>query len=222
MTTFIAYYRVSTDKQGRSGLGLEAQQESVRRLLAPCDRITQTFTEVESGKLNERPQLIAALEACRQTGATLAIGKLDRLSRNVAFIAGLMESGVKFVAADMPHAKDFELHIRAALSQEERRLISERTRQALAAAKARGVQLGGYRGRELSGEERKAGARASAQARSRRAAAHVASVLPLIAELRDSGVSSLSGLARALNARGIKTARGGTWQAAQVKRALHV
>jgi DNA invertase Pin-like site-specific DNA recombinase len=220
MTAFVEYLRVSTDKQGRSGLGLEAQREAVRRLIGPGDRIAQTLTEVESGRVNSRPQLNAALEACRKTGATLLIGKLDRLSRNVAFIAGLMESGVKFIAADMPSAKDFELHIRAALAQEERRLISERTRQALAAAKARGVQLGGYRGRALSTDERKRGAKASAKARSVKAALGAAQVLPVIAELREAGVMTLSGLASALNAKGITTARGGRWQAGQVKRVM--
>src|SRR5689334_19296244 len=144
---FVAYYRVSTEKQGRSGLGLDAQQDAVARYLNGGEwELLETFTEQETGKganaLDRRPQLRAALDYARKAKATLVIAKLDRLSRNVAFVATLMESGVPFVAVDMPHAKTFELHIRAALAEEERRMISERTRAAMVAAKARGVVLG--------------------------------------------------------------------------------
>jgi DNA invertase Pin-like site-specific DNA recombinase len=220
VTNFISYYRVSTDKQGRSGLGLEAQRDAVQRFLGAGDRLAQSFTEVESGKVNTRPQLMAAMEVCRKTGATLLIAKLDRLSRNVAFIAGLIESGVVFTSCDMPHAQTFELHIRAALAEEERRLISVRTKAALAAAKAGGVVLGGYRGKALSADERRKGSAASARARTLTAAQGAARVLPLIAELREAGVVSLAGIAKGLNSQGTLTARGKQWSAVQVRRVI--
>ena len=125
---YIAYYRVSTDKQGESGLGLEAQRKAVDDYLngGNWERV-ETYTEIESGKKTHRPELEKALTACKKGKATLVIAKLDRLARNVHFISGLMESGVRFVACDMPNANDFMLHIYAAVAQEERRLISQRT-----------------------------------------------------------------------------------------------
>src|SRR2546421_2783287 len=140
---FIAYFRVSTDKQGKSGLGLEAQRKAVLDYLNGGRwELVQEFVEVESGKHNERPQLQAALAACKKHRARLVIAKLDRLSRNLAFIATLMESGVEFVAVDNPHANKLTVHILAAVAQHEREMISERTTAALQAAKARGVRLG--------------------------------------------------------------------------------
>jgi len=141
---FAAYYRVSTPRQGISGLGLEAQRAAALRHIGTGE-MTAEYTEVESGKRNEnRPKLKAALEHCRRCRAILLIASLDRLARNV-FISGLMESGVPFVAADMPPATPFEIHIRAAMAEEEARKISQRTKCALAAAKARGVKLGNPR-----------------------------------------------------------------------------
>jgi DNA invertase Pin-like site-specific DNA recombinase len=140
---FIAYFRVSTDKQGKSGLGLQAQRKAVLDYLdgGRCS-LVQEFVEIESGKHNERPQLAAALAACKKHKARLVIAKLDRLSRNLAFIATLMESGVEFVAVDNPHATKLTVHILAAVAEHEREMISERTRAALRAAKARGTRLG--------------------------------------------------------------------------------
>ncbi len=139
---FIAYYRVSTDRQGRSGLGLEAQQQAVCDFLARRGDIIESFTEIESGRKDDRPQLAAALDTCRKHKATLVIAKLDRLARNVYFISGLMESGVEFVAVDMPEANRLTIHILAAVAEHEREAISQRTKAALKAAKVRGVKLG--------------------------------------------------------------------------------
>jgi DNA invertase Pin-like site-specific DNA recombinase len=140
---FVAYYRVSTDRQGRSGLGLDAQREAVRAHLAGHSGALQAeFCEIESGKRSDRPQLAAAIAAAKKAKATLIIAKLDRLARNVHFISGLMESGVDFVAADNPHANKLMVHLLAAFAEHEREQISQRTKDALAAAKARGARLG--------------------------------------------------------------------------------
>jgi DNA invertase Pin-like site-specific DNA recombinase len=140
---FVAYYRVSTAEQGRSGLGLDAQQAAVLNYLnGGTWQLVGEFTEVESGRKTERPELAKALALCRKHNATLVIARLDRLARNVHFISGLMETKVKFVACDMPEATPFMLHIYAAVAQEEARAVSARTKAALAAAKQRGVRLG--------------------------------------------------------------------------------
>lgn len=142
-TQFVAYYRVSTARQGLSGLGLDVQFDAANRfVLEKNGTLLAEITEVESGKKAQRPELLRAIELCRRSGATLLIEKLDRLARNVAFIANLLESGVRFVAIDMPNADRFMLHVYAAMAEEEGRRISERTRSALASAKARGVKLG--------------------------------------------------------------------------------
>jgi len=206
---FVAYYRVSTDKQGESGLGLDAQREAVMNYLngGPWKLVAE-HTEVESGKRNGRPELAKALAACRKHKAKLIIAKLDRLSRNLAFIATLMDSGVEFVATDNPHANKLTIHILAAVAEHEREAISERTKAALAAAKARGKKLGGPRLDEAR--------RRSIAARSEIADAFAANVRPIIKEIRASGVTSMRGIARALAARGVKTARGGDWSDVQV------
>jgi DNA invertase Pin-like site-specific DNA recombinase len=140
---FIAYFRVSTDRQGKSGLGLDAQREAVMNYLNGGRwTLVDEFTEVESGKRNDRPELVKALTTCKQQKAKLAIAKLDRLSRNLAFIATLMDSGVEFIAVDNPHANKLTVHILAAVAQHEREIISARTSEALKAAKARGKRLG--------------------------------------------------------------------------------
>ena len=217
MTVYVEYYRVSTAKQGDSGLGLEAQQEAVRQFLKKADRtIRPPFIEIESGKKCDRPQLLAALGVCRDTGATLLVAKLDRLSRDVPFIANLMKSGVPFVAVDRPDADPFRLHIEAAMAEEESRKISERTRAALKAAKARGVKLGGYRGVKPTAEHRAMAVAAKKLAANRAALA----VEPVIDEIRNGGVTSLGGIARELNARGVDAVRGGQWSAVQVQRLL--
>jgi DNA invertase Pin-like site-specific DNA recombinase len=210
---FVAYYRVSTDKQGQSGLGLDGQRQAVMNYLngGPW-RLVAEHTEVESGKRNARPELQKALAACRRHKAKLCIAKLDRLSRNLAFIATLMDSGVEFVATDNPHANKLTIHILAAVAEHEREAISQRTKAALAAAKARGKKLGGPR---LA-----AARRASIKARSEVADAFAANVRPIIKEIQASGVSSLRGVARALTARGVPTARGGSWSDVMVAAVL--
>ena len=216
MHAFVAYVRVSSDQQGKSGLGLEAQHEAVTRFVGSSGSIVVTFVEVESGKNSERPQLTAALARCRQLGATLLIAKLDRLARDVAFIAALMKSDVKFVAADMPGADPFRLHIEAAIAEEEARKISARTKAALAAAKARGVVLGGFRGRAPSDADR---ARSSA-VRAAEARRRALGLAPVLEELRASGAKTLQALADGLNQQNITAARGGTWNAIQVSRTI--
>jgi DNA invertase Pin-like site-specific DNA recombinase len=206
---FIAYYRVSTDKQGKSGLGLEAQRQAVENYLNGGSwKLIAEFTEVESGKNSERPELRAAQAACKKHKARLVIAKLDRLSRNVAFIANLLEAGTDFVAADNPHANKSMLQMMAVFAEMERDAISKRTKEALAAAKARGVKLGNPRLADAI--------EATNKARQEAADAFAANVLPIIRQIQKSGVSSLRGVAKALSARGIKTARGGVWSAVQV------
>lgn len=212
-TQFIAYYRVSTQRQGQSGLGIEAQHATVEAFLSgrPDAELLAEFLDVESGKKNDRPKLQEALALCRATGATLLIAKLDRLSRNAAFMLGLRDSGVQFVACDMPHADAFTVGIMALLAQKERELISERTKAALAAAKARGVQLGGYRENGFGGDYTQGG-KAAAAAADRFAA----SVAGFIRQAQNTG-ASLRGIADALNRQGIKTARGGQWHASTIR-----
>jgi DNA invertase Pin-like site-specific DNA recombinase len=206
---FVAYFRVSTDRQGRSGLGLDAQRKSVLDYLDGGRwELVAEFTEVESGRRNDRPELDKALAACKRNKAKLVIAKLDRLSRNLAFIATLMDSGVEFVAVDNPHANKLTIHILAAVAQHEREIISARTSAALEAAKARGKRLGNPK---LSEARRHA-----ARARREKADSHSANILPLIREIQNTGVKSLRGIARALAARGVRTARGGAWTAVQV------
>jgi DNA invertase Pin-like site-specific DNA recombinase len=143
----VAYYRVSTAQQGRSGLGLEAQREAVRVFVAStAGELAEAFTEVESGKNDARPQLARALDACRLTGAVLVIAKIDRLSRDAHFLLGLEKAGVEFIAADMPNANPLTVRLMAVIAQSEREMISARTKAALAAARARGAKLGGNRG----------------------------------------------------------------------------
>jgi DNA invertase Pin-like site-specific DNA recombinase len=158
--TFIAYYRVSTEKQGRSGLGLDAQRKAVDDYLngGKWD-LAAEFTEIESGKNSDRPALAKALQACRVYGARLVIAKLDRLSRDAHFLLGLEKAGVDFVAADMPHANRLTVGIMAMVADEERRMISARTKAALAEAKKRGKKLGGFRGNVITPEARAASLR---------------------------------------------------------------
>lgn len=214
---FIAYFRVSTQRQGQSGLGLEAQRAAVMAYLAGGNLVAE-FTEVESGKRNDRPQLAAALAACRKQRATLVIAKLDRLARNVAFIANLMDAGVPFIAADNPHATRLTLHIYAAIAEHEAKAISDRTRAALAAAKARGKRLG-WSMPSRRQEQHRATARA-VRANKGKADLFAANVLPIVAQVRAAGITTLEGIAAALNARGIKTARGGHWHPTTVRNLL--
>ena len=216
---FIAYYRVSTKRQGLSGLGLDAQRESVAAYLASVHgKLVAEFTEVEHGtrRGNHRPQLAAALAQCRVHGATLIIAKLDRLARNVAFVSNLMESNVEFTACDFPQANRLTVHILASVAEHEAEMISTRTKLALAAAKRKGVVLGGDRGNTHLIYRQ--GNRASAKVRSQNAQRRAADLLPVIADLREHGATSLRQIAAGLNERGILTARGGEWSAVQVAR----
>ena len=209
--TFVSYLRVSTQQQGKSGLGLEAQRAAVE---AFAGRSSAEFLEVETGKgstpLTKRPQLREALALCKRTGATLVIAKLDRLARNVHFVTGLMESGVDFIAADMPKANKVMLQMHAVMSEWERDQISDRTKAALAAAKARGTVLG------ASGP---ANLRPNIEARQSAARAFAGNLKTVLAGFRVQGLSQRKQVAE-LNALGIKTANGGSWSLIQLQRVL--
>ena len=211
---FITYLRVSTDRQGKSGLGLEAQRAAVVDHVAGKGWIAAEFVEIESGKKNDRPQLARAMAEAKRVGAVLLIAKLDRLARNVAFIANLLESGVEIAAADMPEANRFLLHVMAAVAEHEAQAISDRTRAALAAAKARGVALGWSM--PARADEQRQASRKGASRNARIADQHAANVLPVIRQIAAGG-ASLRQIADELNARGAKTARGGLWYAATVR-----
>lgn len=207
---YVAYLRVSTREQGDSGLGLQAQQQAVERFAGQVP-ILCTYTEVESGKRCDRPQLVAALAACRQHGATLVIAKLDRLARNVRFVSTLLDGDVPFVCCDMPSADRTMLQMVSVFGEHERRLISERTKAALAAKRQRGEQWA-------------SGASVATLARGRatnqeRATATKATVYKLCRELRNAG-RSLPSIAAELNGKGLRTRRGGQWSATAVHRVL--
>ena len=227
---FVAYYRVSTAKQGASGLGLEAQREAVRAYLNGGSwELIAEFTEVESGKRDDRPELAQAMERCRLTGAKLLIAKLDRLSRNVHFLSGLMEQGVDFVACDMPTANKLTVHIMAAVAQQEREAISARTKAAIGTIKAKldaGEEYVSRRsGKPLKRLGNPQGLKVSrpdlgAQATKEKAQAFAARVLPMIRELQAEGASSLAAVAAGLNDRHVLSAAGKPWTPMGVKRVL--
>jgi DNA invertase Pin-like site-specific DNA recombinase len=217
---FVSYLRVSTDKQGRSGLGLEAQREAVSRYLNGGRwNLIAEYVEVESGKRNSRPQLQAAISHAKATGAKLVIARLDRLARNLHFVSSLQERGVDFVAADMPDANRLTIHIIAAVAEAVGRTISENTKTALAAAKARGVKLGNpngaraLKGKQVGNAEAVAKIKADAQQRA-------ADLKGIVAEIRRSGVTTVRGIADELNRQGIHSPRGGTWHPTAVSRLL--
>lgn len=217
--TAVAYYRVSTKAQGKSGLGLEAQREAVHRFATQEGiQIVAEFTEVETGKgsdaLETRPHLAAAIDKAHRTGAVVMTAKLDRLSRDVHFISGLMKHRVRFVVTELgADADPFMLHLYAALAEKERSLISERTKAALAAAKARGVKLGNPKGAaHLKGR----GNREAVEALVQRAEARAKMLSGVLEELKAQGITSANAMAKALNQQGIATARGGRWTARSV------
>ncbi|WP_421994532.1 recombinase family protein [Roseococcus sp.] len=208
--TFVAYLRVSTDKQGRSGLGREAQEAAINGFLRPGDRLLcPTFVEVESGRKSDRPELAKALERCRRTGATLLVAKLDRLARDVHFISGLIKQGVPFIATDYPDTDRFMLHIRATVAEEEARMIATRTKAALAAAKARGTKLGGIREgqRPLTREEAMNGRELAAKALRRKADHFANHLVAHVETARASGAVSLREIAAYLNENGVPQPR---------------
>jgi DNA invertase Pin-like site-specific DNA recombinase len=215
---WISYLRVSTDRQGKSGLGIEAQRASVAEYLNGGNwKLVKEFVEVESGKRADRPMLDEAIQACRAYGAKLVIAKLDRLSRDAHFLLGLEKAGVDFVAADMPNANRLTVGILAMVAEEERRMISKRTKDALAAAKKRGTKLGGDRG-VVPTKKARTMAVGALQAR---ADSRAKDIGPIIRELQAAGKTSLRAIAEGLNEAGIPTARGrGSWSAVQVQRVL--
>ena len=236
---FVSYLRVSTRGQGRSGLGLEAQRSAVSAHMAGRHgRLLAELVEVESGKRNDRPRLAEALALCRLHGATLLVAKLDRLSRDAAFLMNLQASGVRFVAADLPEANEMTVGIMAVVAQAERKAISTRTREALAAkaqwyagidassradlaTSGRAVRLGGPRWDHLTGSLASKGRSASAVVRQARSQNRAGDLAPILTALQAGGVTTLTALAEALTARGIPTARGmSTWSAMQVSRVL--
>lgn len=216
----VAYLRVSTAKQGHSGLGLEAQaaaiDEYARRMKGT---ILKTFTEIESGKNNQRPELAKALHLAKVTGATLVIAKLDRLSRNAAFLLALRDSGVKFIAADLPDANELTVGIMALVAQQEREAISKRTTEALKAARARGVRLGNPNGAAALIRAAKGNA-ASLQVIQQQADEHALRLAPVLDAMATEGITSLGSIATALNERGMLTPRGGHWHKSSVRNLL--
>ncbi|WP_306110419.1 MULTISPECIES: recombinase family protein [Roseovarius] len=213
----VAYVRVSTARQGRSGLGLDAQRKAIDDFAAAKNaQVLARFTEVESGRRNNRPELQRSLELARLTGATLIIAKLDRLSRNAAFLLTLRDAGVRFVACDMPEANDLTVGIMALVAQQEREAVSRRTKEALAAAKARGVRLGNPNGAEALRRAGKGG-EALRAAVAANADAFAEGLAPIIQGLQENGVTTLRDIAEALNDRGIMTRRRGRWHVSNVR-----
>jgi DNA invertase Pin-like site-specific DNA recombinase len=221
MQKFAAYYRVSTKRQGQSGLGIEAQKATVRSLIsANGNKLIAEFTEVESGKNVARPKVAEALAHCKITGATLIVAKLDRLSRNAAFLLTLRDSGVPIMFADMPQADKFTVGVLAMVAEREREVISKNTKDALAAAKARGITLGNPKGAAPLVKHRKRGRRKAAQVVTAKADDFAQRLAPIIVDIRTAGIDTANGIARALNARDVETPRGGQWSAVQVRRVL--
>jgi DNA invertase Pin-like site-specific DNA recombinase len=218
MTSAIAYYRVSTQEQGRSGLGIEAQRQTVRAFASKHGMtLLFEFEEVETGKgsdaLEQRPKLAMAFREARRQKCAVLVAKLDRLSRDVAFISGLMAQKVRFYAADLGLTVDpFMLHVYAALAQKERDLISQRTKDALRAKKAQGVRLGN--------PNPAASAKRAHEARTAAADRFAANVRPVIESIRKAGANSYEAIAIEMNARNVKTARGGSWHATTVRNAM--
>jgi DNA invertase Pin-like site-specific DNA recombinase len=214
---YVTYYRVSTQRQGRSGLGLEAQQSAVQAFLVGRDaQVIGEYREIESGRKSDRQQLAAAMKLCRMTNSVLLIAKLDRLARDAHFLLGLEKSGIEFVAADMPFANRLTIGIMALVAEEEAKAISARTKAALAARKARGLPLGNVS--SLRPADR-AGAARAATVWSKKAEDHAAMVLPAIQDMQRAGLS-LRSMARDLAGRGFTTVRGGQWTASQVSAVL--
>jgi hypothetical protein len=227
---YVAYLRVSTARQGASGLGLEAQRQAVAAHVGEGVVLAE-HVEVESGKRADRPELAKALAHCRATGATLVVAKLDRLARNVAFLANLMDSGVEFIAADLPMANRLTVHILAAVAEAEGKAISARTSAALNVVKATLAREGQWISRRsgkvidrlgnpngaaaLNGK--RIGNRAGVAGLIAKADAHAAKVLPMVEAIRAEGITGLKAIARALTARGVLTVRGGQWDATRVR-----
>ena len=222
MKNIIGYLRVSTKRQGQSGLGLDAQLEALESYRQEHGgRILATYKEVESGKKADRPELAKALAHAKRSGAMLVVAKLDRLSRNVAFISAVMDAGVDFVACDQPHASRFTLHILAAVAEHEARMISDRTKMALQAYKRRGGRLGATlpQCRNLTNAARARGRKAASKAISEQAREAYADLLPLMQEWKQAGLSQAA-IAEKLNQAGHTTRHSKPWSQVQVMRVL--
>lgn len=216
----VAYERVSTARQGKPGLGLEAQRRAIDEFAVSLGAfVIDRFTEVESGRKNDRPELDRALTLAKLTGARLVIAKLDRLSRNAAFPLTLRDSGVRFLACDMPEANDLTVGIMALVSQQEREAISRRTKEGLAAAKARGVKLGNSNGAAALRRAREGGGALRGTV-TQNADDFAAELSDVVAAIQDDGHTTLRAIAGKLNARGIMTRRSGTWHVSNVRNLL--
>ncbi|MDC2992997.1 recombinase family protein [bacterium] len=216
---FVSYYRVSTERQGQSGLGLEAQKEAVNRWLGTNQHeLVSEHVEIESGRRDDRPELAAAIKDAKKAGATLVIAKLDRLARDIYTISRLMRSGVKFVAVDNPHANELTVHLLAVMAEHDAKQISERTKAALKTAKARGVKFGAAN--PLIGVKGVPALQKARGGQIQRADKGAAEILPIIDGIRAVGITTLDGIADALNKRGVATARGGQWYPSTVRRIL--
>lgn len=224
MNKVVSYLRVSTQRQGRDGYGIEAQRNAVMDHIGSLGEVKlyKEFVEVESGKRNDRPELAKALRHCRVTGSALVIAKLDRLSRNARFLMELQESQIEFVCADMPYANRLTIGIMALMAEDEGKRISDRTQKALTAAKARGVKLGNPdKGKRLAEWNRENGNGKSVNSIKAKADKFALQVYPEIEDLRRQGITSYNGLAKALNERGVLTARKtGKWHASSVKEVI--
>jgi DNA invertase Pin-like site-specific DNA recombinase len=214
---FISYLRVSTQRQGRSGLGLQAQQQMIDEYVKSTGgTVVASYTEIESGARNDRPELSKALSSCRVYGATLLVGKLDRLSRDSYFVEKLLHEGARFRATDCPEANETMIRMLSIFASYEREQIAARTKAALAAAKRKGVVLGGDRGNILDVQRK--GSRAGNAVRSAAAQQRARDLAPIIAEIRASGAETLAQVSQELNQRGITTARGSQWTPCAVAR----
>jgi DNA invertase Pin-like site-specific DNA recombinase len=216
MEKYVVYYRVSTQKQGISGLGIIAQENAVKNFLRPTDEVLNIFKEVESGKKDNRPKLAVAIQTARLKNATLLIAKIDRLARSVRFITELQESKVKFVACDCPEANDTMVQMLAVMSQWEAQQISNRTKLALAEARRRGVKLGNPQNLITTTEDRLKGTQAAKE----NANEFAKLMYPMIEDIKEQGLITLRAIARELNQRQFKTARKSTWTPTGVKNLL--
>ncbi len=218
---FVSYLRVSTDRQGKSGLGLEAQRATVESYARQhgC-KIVAELVEVESGRKSERPKLQEAIRMARKTGATLLISKLDRLTRDVPFLYRLRDEGVEFVACDNPNANKLMLTLMISFAEHEAEAISKRTKDALAAAKARGVKLGGPLGQKAFGQSYRHGSAVGVQVVKAKANGYAHELAEDVAAIRAEGVTTLQAIADALNTKGILTRTGGQWHPTSVSRLL--
>jgi DNA invertase Pin-like site-specific DNA recombinase len=225
MGNFVSYLRVSTQRQGKSGLGLQAQREAVRGYLGADATLLEEFVETESGRHSARPKLARALALCRLQQARLIVAKIDRLARNVAFISALMESGVKFVAVDLPEANELVVHIMSAMAEHEAKAISERTRAALAVVKTRkGLGVRSHKDPAATRAKLAAvadqGRQVAIRVRRAKQQRHTRDILPIMRDLQQAGKNTLSAIAEALNKKGLKTPHGKKWSAMQVSRVL--